>query len=373
MTNHWTKPRARLLSAPRWLIALLIAPPLFAAPYLPDSDDQVIQRLPSYTVSSRPPARLVDGLERASNLLTQAKSFGDPRAASLALSALAPWSEENTPALNIARAGIFQYQHRFEDALAQLAAAINTTHPDPNALLMRANIHVVQGRYPEAAADCRALLTKAAIEVSATCQAIVNSLSGQLQTSYQLLTKQLNLDTQPAEIRHWVASSAAEMAIRLGINPNSHWDEALENLPKHLPTLIEKARWQIENNAKEDAIKTLGQLPATLSRDVLLARASDNADLAALESRLSLAELADGEHAHSREYAEFLLFAAKKPHEAAEKALTNWQHQREPIDLLLLSIAATQSNHAKALQVVEEFLGQTQIEDARLLTIGSDS
>lgn len=373
MATPFKPPQGATIRA-LWLFTLLAASATSqAAPYLPQSNSEVVQKLPSYAVSQTNALPLEDSIARANELLEKAKTESDPRAAAIALSLLTNWEDSQSNELNLIRAGLLQYQHNFDGAVEQLSLLTNGRSPDPRALLLRANIHIVQGRYPDAEADCAALLRISDTAVSATCLSITQSLNGNLAKSYAALNSfsQRFENSEPA-VQQWMASSLAEMAIRLGQSPENHWDKALSFSNINVPLQLEKSRWLIHDKQNSKAKDTLLALPASLSRDVLLARASDG-ETNALNKRLELAELADGENAHAREYAEFLLYVAQEPQKASEKALQNWQQQREPIDLLILSQAAELSGNKEAKAAVSDFLSKTGIEDIRLSAIGGKS
>lgn len=347
-----------------------LAPSAVAEPYQPQSDQEIVQTIPDYIASQAAALTLEASTALASSLLAQAKDNSDPRAVSVALQTLKPWAHTQSAELNIIRAGLLQYQHNFGAAIKQLEHPIKSRSPDPRALLLRANIHIVQGRYADAERDCSALLRHSDTAVSATCLAVTHSLSGQLAKSYTALNSFAQRFTNSqTTVKQWIASSLADMAIRLGHNPSAHWQAAFQEHSNNASLRLEQARWLISRNQLKTAQALLLELPTSLNRDVLLARTSISPPVEQLQSRFELAEVADGKHAHAREYTEFLLHVAKRPKEAAVKALLNWQQQREPIDLLLLSIAAQRSGNQAARMVASEFRQQTHIEDIRLPTI----
>lgn len=371
MKNQLISPQGGVRSTLWFLLLAVVTSSPRAEPYLPTSEYEIVQTIPDYIANRSKPQDLSTSITLASKLLSTAKIKSDPRAIDIALTALKPWEAKQTNELNIIRAGLLQYQHNFAGAIEQLEHPSSGKTPDPRALLLRANIHIVQGNYLDAERDCNALLSATDTAVSATCIAITHSLNGELNKSYAALNSFASRfsDSKPA-IREWMAISLAEMAIRLGKDPNPYWNEALKYNLNNVPTLLDKSRWLIDNQQSSAASEILAQLPVSLSRDVLIARTLDSANIESLGSRFELAELADGENAHAREYAEFLLHVANRPEAAAEKALLNWRQQREPIDLILLSAAAKATGNQAARQAASEFRQLTKIEDARLAAHG---
>ena len=143
-----------------------------AAPFVPQSDSQVLERLPfapSDPVLRR--LRALNGqLTRAPNELPLAvvvaqgyselgRVTGESRYAGYAQAALAPWwSLERAPQeVLVLRAALRQRMHKFDLALADLATVLNINPRNVEARLMLATVKQVQGAYDEAREECRAL------------------------------------------------------------------------------------------------------------------------------------------------------------------------------------------------------------------------
>src|SRR5215469_8049023 len=143
-----------------------------AAPFVPQSDGQVLERLPfapSDPVLRR--LRALNGqLTRAPNDLSLAvvvaqgyselgRVTGDPRYAGYAQAALAPWwsLERATQEVLVLRAALRQRMHQFDLALADLATVLNINPRNVEARLMLATVNQVRGAYDEAREECRAL------------------------------------------------------------------------------------------------------------------------------------------------------------------------------------------------------------------------
>ena len=90
-----------------------------AAPYLPKSDDQVLERLPL-----RPNDPVAREMQQLRSQL---------------------------------RAGLAQFSHNFSGALSDLSSVLARDPGNAQARALRATIHIVQARYAEASADCVAL------------------------------------------------------------------------------------------------------------------------------------------------------------------------------------------------------------------------
>ena len=81
---------------------------------------------------------------------------GDPRYLGYAQAALTPWwKDPDAPtAVLVTRATILQSNHEFPRALADLDKAIAREPDNARAILVRATVLTVQGKYDEALADC---------------------------------------------------------------------------------------------------------------------------------------------------------------------------------------------------------------------------
>ncbi len=184
------------------------AGPALSAPWVPDRDDVVVERLPQRLGGDRAarlalraaPADLGVALRAARAAIDRARQTGDPRSMGEAQAALAPWwSSARPPAsVRLLRATILQRGHDFRGALVDLdtliaacvpvqsagcrplpsagaadrfsqmgrvpsAAAADAARAEPDlgqvaqALLTRSSLHLLQGRLDAAAQDCASL------------------------------------------------------------------------------------------------------------------------------------------------------------------------------------------------------------------------
>ena len=128
----------RLLTLGFVLIAALAGVAARAAPYTPQSDDVVLERLPFKAAAPegrelrelrRAFAAQPQSLERALALARRyfelAGAEGDPRYVGYAEAVIRPWSNSAEPPVEslIMRALVRQYRHEFDAALADLARA----------------------------------------------------------------------------------------------------------------------------------------------------------------------------------------------------------------------------------------------------------
>jgi thioredoxin-like negative regulator of GroEL len=140
-----------------------------AAPFVPESDSQVLERLP-FTASDPvirelralhdrlkdEPDNLPLALRLARGYLELGRVTGDPRYAGYAQAALAPWWDLNQPPEEVLllRATLRQRVHQFDAALADLAAVLSANPRNAQARLTRATVLQVQGAHNAAREEC---------------------------------------------------------------------------------------------------------------------------------------------------------------------------------------------------------------------------
>src|SRR5436190_10042843 len=168
------------------LIALLLySGTVGAAPYVPENDAIVLERLPEQADPSLKalkrmraalrvnPANLDVAAPVAKRAIEAARATGDPRFLGQAQAALTPWwttSDPPAPAL-LLRATLKQSQHDFVGAISDLDGLLAIVPGDAQARLTRATVLTVTGQYDKARHDCASLATLASPLVVAACDA----------------------------------------------------------------------------------------------------------------------------------------------------------------------------------------------------------
>ena len=361
-----------------------------AAPFVPQSDGQVLERLPfapSDPVLRR--LRALNGqLTRAPNDLPLAvmvaqgyselgRVTGDPRYAGYAQAALAPWwSLERAPQeVLVLRAALRQRMHKFDLALADLATVLNINPRNVEARLMLATVKQVQGAYDEAGEECRALQDLTQELVWTACLANVNGTTGRLRESYEQLRAVFSrYPAAEPKLRSWVLTSLAEMATRAGMvsEAEGHFRAALTIAPADYYLLGAYADYLLDNGRAQDVVALLWDKAAAdplLLRYALALQAQNSNDLAAqvqqLEDRFAASRLR-GDRVHLREEARFTLHLLDAPQEALKLARENWQVQKEPADLRILLEAALAAHDMAAVDLVRDWLRNSRLEDVQL-------
>jgi tetratricopeptide (TPR) repeat protein len=361
-----------------------------AAPFVPQSDGQVLERLPlapSDPVLRR--LRALNGqLTRVPNDLPLAvmvaqgyselgRVTGDPRYAGYAQAALAPWwSLERAPQeVLVLRAALHQRMHQFDLALADLATVLNINPRNVEARLMLATVNQVQGAYDQAREECRALQDLTAKLVWTACLANVNGATGRLRESYQQLRAACSrYPIAEPKLGSWVLTSLAEMATRAGmmVEAEAHFRAALTLAPADYYLLGVYADYLLDNGRPQDVVALLRDKIAAdplLLRYALALQAQNSNHLAIqvqqLVDRFAASRLR-GDRVHLREEARFTLRLLNAPVTALKLARENWQVQKEPADVRILLEAALAAHDKTAVDEVKEWLGHSGLEDVQL-------
>ena len=358
-----------------------------AVPYLPQSDTQVLERLPF--APTDPSARALRALreelarqpQRRELAVAIARRYtelgrvrGDPRFAGYAQAALANWWEQSEPPSEVLllRATLRQRNHDFDAALLDLAALIRRNPRDGQARLTRATVLQVQGNYAAAAAECTALRRLAPELVWAACSYGLASVNGRLRESHDALHALLARQPQVSpEIRAWVLSMLAEMAARAGLDDaaEAHFREALAIDGSDHYLLNAYADWLLDHGRPAQVVKLLAPRQgsdALLLRYTLALKALNSPELAAhveqLRARFAASQLR-GDRVHQREQARFTLELLGDPQAALTLARENWTVQKELPDLRLLVETSLATRDLATLASARQWLAQARSED----------
>jgi len=364
-----------------------------AAPYTPADDGIVLERLPealdpALAELKRMRAALranPNDLDHAARLarrcIEAARETGDPRFLGQAQAALAPWwaaADPPPPAL-LLRATIKQSQHDFSGALADLDRLLAVRAGDGQALLTRATILTVLGRYADAQRDCAKLVRLASGLVTTTCLAGASSLNGDAAGAYRGLVQALARAGDTAGTRAWALTLAAEIAARRGEAgaADIHFREALALDPRDAYLVAAYADFLLGQARAREAASLLAD---SAKNDALLLRLA-LAERSLPDKRSEFAdhrrELADrfaaarrrGDTVHLREEARFRLDVENDIPAALVVAKANWNVQREPADLRILAAAARASGENDARRTVTDWLASTRLEDVAVVAL----
>ena len=366
-----------------------------AAPYTPENDNVVVERLPGR--ASDPATRRVESLRKqlaarpddaqlrieiARRYFDMAMAQGDPRYVGYASAALAPLAKTAAAPANydMALGLIQQFSHQFEPALASLskAAALDPTSPEP--LLWRTAVFMVQARYPEAAAECARVVPLAEPLLGTGCSAYVEATTGQLQPAFEKLAAAVKASPQAsAELLLWQNTRLAEMAWRLqrfDVAEN-YFKNALKQGVTDQFLLGAYADFLL---ARQRPAEVLSLLADWERSDILLLRLAlagkelgdkRGADWAAQLRDRFKAAARRGDRLHEQEAARFELDIEGNAAKATLLASQNYAVQKEPRDADILMRAALAANQAKSAQPALDWLRASRYEDPVMSQLAS--
>lgn len=377
---------------PLIFIFLLLALPAYlpAAPYVPRSDAEILERLPLKasdqneselrklrTALNRDPRNVQLAATVAQRYIEAGRAQSDPRYFGYAEAALRPWwdAQKIPVQILILRATLRQSVHRFDEALADLNQVLLRVPGHPQALLTRATIQQVRGNFSAAKADCGALAELADELVSATCMSGVDALTGALRPSYEKLRAILNRNPHiDPSLRSWVTTLLAEMALRGAMTAaaGQHFKAALATDASDAYLLGAYADFLLEQSRAREVIELLkdhGRADPLLLRTALAQKALQSPELAtttrALQARFEAARRR-GDAVHLREEARFALHLLNRPPDALALAQQNWQVQKEPADARILLEAALAAGDRATAQAIARWVRENRLEDVAL-------
>ena len=397
-------------------------PGAFKAPYMPTTEDEVLQEVPSVadpavaairSLRARydaAPHDLAAALALADAYVDYGRQVGDAHYAGYAEALLMPWlrperagtgarraapgaargAAEDAGAGAAAGAGgvavgatapanvlvteatILQYRHEFDPARELLNRALQTDPRNAQAWLTLATLDMVQGDYGAAGKDCAHVTNSAGLEMGIACAGNLRSYVGQAQQSRRLLMQaEASAARLPASYQAWVQGLLAETAERLGDWPGAelHYRNALRLLPQDNFLLVAYADFLLDRGRAAEVLPLLAgheQSDTAYLRIALAQAAQNSTDLQRyvwiMAARFEALRLRGSDY-FGREQSRFALLLEHDPQTALEMAQRNWQVQKAPWDIRVLFEAALAANRPQAAAEVLEFYRRTRLED----------
>jgi len=385
----------------------IIPPGAIAAPFVPASDEQVLERLPwapydgarralleRRAALARHPDDLATALAVARADIARARADADPRYLGHAQAALAPWWNAAEPPLTVQllRATIRQSLHDFDGALTDLRRVLARDPASMQAWLTQAMIQQARGDYGEARRSCAHILDGARRSTSLrltaiTCMSSVASFAGEAPRSYETLRRALlgAGDVAP-DRRLWALAVLADIAARTGAadTARGHYDEALAlapadaALPGDAGLLSAYADLLLEQHEPAAVLALLGsetRVDGLLLRIALaeqeLGAPSLGGHVADLQMRFAACRLRNDQR-HLREEARFTLALLHDPRGALALARQDWAVQREPEDARVLLAAAIAADDTAAAEAVLRWVAAHRLEDVELARLARE-
>lgn len=387
-------PRASLRLT---LLLLALAAPLglAAAPRLPTSDAEIVERLPGR--ASDPAQRELEALRAAwrrdprdaAAAVALARAYvertgatGDPRYTGYAQAALQPWWDEAAPPIEVRvqRAVLRQFGHGFDAALADLAAVVQAAPDHAEAWSWIAAIELVRADYPAARRACEAMAPQVPALIARGCSATVDSLSGNASGAAATLRQALAAapGADPAQ-RLWVLTRLAEVeerrgdfaaaevafgqALALGIEDVyllAAWSDFLLDRGRPAEVLA-----RLRERARADVLLLRLALAAQTVGDPLARRWTDE-----LAARFEAAR-ARGDTTHRKEESRFELALRGDAARALVLAQQNYAEQREAADARLLLEAALAAGRPEAAAPVLAWMQASGVESVVLQALAA--
>ena len=249
---------------------------------------------------------------------------------------------------------------------------------DASALLTRATINIVLGKFDLASADCKRITTLPRPDLGFLCQSTALLLTAQAPTIYRRLK---GIVARPElldpSLRGWALGLMGEIAKLQGDPDDAKalFAEVIADDPLALRERLLLVDLLIDEGAATQVLATLSPAPevdGVLIRRVLAAQLLDYQSMAEqataeLDRRFRL-NLDLGLTAHAREEARYYLQIAGNPQLALKRAIVNWELQHEFEDAQLLIDAAVAANDPKAAVPVLIWM-QEQSVDVPILRI----
>ena len=361
-----------------------------AAPFTPQSDTQVLERVPARRTD--PAAREMQALRQAwrdqpQNLQAttalawryqlEVAATGDPRYIGYIQAALQPWWALNEPPaeVRVLRAVVLQFDHQFAPALQDLAAVLDAQPGHPQALAWQLAIQMVQGSYPAARLTCEQLAVQASFLVGAACRAQVQAMTGQAQAAALTLRSALNL-LSPADAGEelWSLTRLAEIEAHRGDKPAAQaaFEQALALGQEDVYLQAAYADFLLDQGRAADVVARLkdrARADVLLLRLALAAKAAGDARAAEasreLQARFDAARLR-GDTSHRKEESRYALALQGDVPRALKLARENWAEQREAADARTLLEAALAARDRAAALPVFQWLNESGFDSVLL-------
>lgn len=381
----------------------MLSPLLTAQPFVPTSEDFVVETLSSSIVtlsqelahnranadSSRDANRLnqtqLASLEQQALAAYRiAANTQEQRAYGHTLTILQRWpaDQEKTATIHILLAAVLQHEHQFSEALSHLDAALVEAPLNAQAWLMQAQINLVIANYDAARESCNTLSNLVQPAVSINCLAQVDALTGNARRSLELVEILLNENRDLSRQDYAeLFTSAAGFSQRLGQTEDAirYYYAAWQVAPDHPYVLVNFAQLLLEQARYEDVITLFSPHDEQALSDeqkIILARALsmsektqdiEQAELLKINLAKSFEEAFKRQEAlPNKAYAQFTLYLSKEPAKALSAARANWALQKEPSDTLLLALAAQANDAQSVLSVLKRWVDSQRTEDVRL-------
>jgi len=361
-----------------------------AAPFRPSADTQILATVPARATDPRArelvalreawrarPQDLDASVRLAERYFDQVAAEGDPRYIGYAQAALQPWWALPDPPVQVRvlRALLLQFDHRFDQALADLDGALRVQPKNATAWSWRTAILMVQGRYDEARKGCEALAPLAGSLLATACFAQVDAATGHATEAAAALRKAL-VDEPGADAaqRLWVLTRLAETEERRGAfeAAEAAFREGLALGVADVYLQAAYADFLLDRGRPAEVLvllKDRGRADVLLLRLAQAAKAIGAANAASLAAELAArfdAARRRGDSSHRKEESRFVLAVQGDVPRALGLGKENFAIQREPIDARILLEAALAAKDRTAAEPALQWMAASGIQSLAL-------
>ena len=374
-------------------LSLVLLPTGSAEPFLPSSESEVLEVLPTDFSKRRDQlTRLRQRLAKdpenpalasaiGNEFIRMGAQSGDPRFYGFARAAISKWWPETDPPESILkiRAKLQERDHDYDLALRDLEKLTDKNESDAQAWLEIANIYRVQGRYDKARQASQKLSAFAGDVPTTLSSAPLDALTGEADKAFQSLARILPEARQdyPSTVQ-WILTVQAEIACSLGRTGDAEqlFKEGLAANPANQYLLRGYSDFLLDQGRPEEALALLkDHLGDTgiLLRAAIAARKSGDTDQAhewseQLDARFREIRQRGGQP-HGRFEARLDLELHDDPETALTVALAHFEKQKEVRDIRNVLEAALAANNPAAAQPVLDFLEQNGNTDVTLMAL----
>jgi len=376
-------------------LPLLFVPTALAAPFTPQSDQQVLEQLPARAADPRmremvdlrrrlsaSPRDVSLAVQLARRYYDEVAAEGDPRYIGYAQAALAPWWDLLEPPLpvRVTRAVLRQFSHEFDASVADLTAAVRQDPDNGEAWSWLAAIAMVQARYADVRTACAHMAPLASPLIGVACVAAVDSLTGKADAAAAALRSALqkSADATAAE-KLWALTRLAEIDGRRGdaTAAEASFRSALALGITDGYLLAAYADFLLDQRRPAEVLALLKDHERSdllLLRLALAAKAASAPKAAAwaadLAARFDAARLR-GDTVHQKEEARFALAIQGQAARALALARANYAVQREPADARTLLEAALAAGQPAAAEPALKWMADNGAESAVLRALAA--
>jgi len=366
------------------MAASLPAP--YRAPYLPASDGERLQEVPSAADPKVPemrslrakldtePRNLDAAVRLANSYIDYSRQIGDAHYAGYAEAVIDPWTRlaAPPPSALLAQAAILDYRHQFDAARELLQATLRRDARNAQAWLSLATLDMVQGRYEAARKDCAQVLSTTGSDLGSACLGNLFSYTGRARQSLVLLRQgEAAGGGTSVGYQAWIEGLIAEAAERLGDWPlaEAHYHSALRLLPHDNFLLVAYADFLLDRGRPAEVLPLLADhfQSDTAFLRLALAQAALHSPDASRYAWMMAARFEAlkqrGSDYFGREEARFALQLQHDPETSLALAQRNWQFQRAPWDARVVLEAALAAQQPGAAAAVVTFVEETRLED----------